>query len=214
MNKLDFKKTDKPLYSGKTGRFDLVDVPEMTFLSIEGQGDPNTSQTYAKSVAALYGLSYGLKFHGKKALEMDHVVGPLEGLWWADDMTAFSARDKSSWRWAMMIRQPEWVTPEIFSQVREQVLAKTAKKKDAATDAEHINHVTLKRWSEGRCVQVLHLGSYDDEGPVLADMHSRFIPENGLKMRGLHHEIYLSDPRRVAPEKLKTILRQPVENAP
>ena len=211
MDKIDFKKQDKPLYTGKVGRFDILDVPEMSFLSIDGQGDPNTSQAYGMSVAALYGLSYSLKFYGKKAHGVDHVVGPLEGLWWADDMAAFSARDKSSWKWTMMIRQPEWVTDAEFREVRAQQLVKTAKKKDAATDAEHINQVVFKRFAEGKAVQVMHVGPYDDEGPVLAQMHDQFIPENGLEMRGLHHEIYLSDPRKVAPEKLKTILRQPVK---
>lgn len=211
MDKSDFKKQDKPLYMGKLGRFDVVDVPEMLFLSIDGMGDPNTSADYGMAVAALYGLSYGLKFFDKKAHEVDHVVGPLEGLWWADDMDAFSARDKPSWKWTMMIRQPDWVTGDVLDEVRAQLLVKNAKKKEAPTDADHIGRVVLNRFAEGQCVQVLHVGPYDDEGPVLAQMQERFIPESGLKMHGLHHEIYLSDPRKIAPEKLKTILRQPVE---
>ncbi len=212
MDKIDFKKRDKPLYTGKAGRFDRVDVPQMLFLSIDGAGDPNTSKNYAMSVAALYGLSYGLKFLGKTAHQVDHVVGPLEGLWWADDMAVFTTRDKDSWKWRMMIRQPAWVTDTDLADVRAGVNVKNAKKKDAPTDKDHIDRVELPRFGEGRCIQVLHVGRYEDEGPILADMHQRFIPENGLKMRGLHHEIYLSDPRRIVADKLKTILRQPVEN--
>lgn len=209
MQKTDFKKIDKALYSGKTGRFDLITVPEQSFLMIDGVGNPNTSAAYGRAVAALYGLSYGLKFHGKPR-GVDHVVPPLEGLWWADDMSDFVARDKDRWKWTMMIRQPDWVRATDLAQVLESVVVKTAKKKDAATDEATLRAVRLESFAEGVVVQVLHVGPYDDEGPVLEAMHKEFIPENGLKMRGLHHEIYLGDPRKVAPETLKTILRQPV----
>ncbi len=209
MLKTDFKKQDKALYSGKVGRFDVVDVPAMKFLKIDGVGDPNTVPAYGRAVAALYGLSYGLKFYGKPR-GVDHVVPPLEGLWWADDMGSFTSRDKDSWKWLMMIRQPDWVGEEDLAAVQESVIAKTAKKKDAPTDEETLRAVRLGRFHEGLAVQVLHVGSYDAEGPVLEEMHKRFIPDNGYEMRGLHHEIYLGDPRKVAPDKLKTILRQPV----
>lgn len=211
MLKIDFKKTEKAFYSGKAGRFDLLEVPEMQFLSMQGQGDPNTSTEYSRAIAALYGLSYGLKFHCKKTLEKDHVVPPMDGLWWADDMSSFAQRDKSVWKWRMMIRQPDWITDAMFAEVLEVVIGKTAKKKDAATDEATLRSVALGKITEGLCVQTLHIGSYDDEGPVLEEMHTRFIPANGLRMAGLHHEIYLGDPRKVPPEKLKTILRQPVE---
>lgn len=209
MLKTDFKKQDKALYSGKVGRFDVIDVPEMNFLMIDGMGDPNTSPAYGRAVAAIYGLGYGLKFFGKPR-GVDHVVPPLEGLWWADDMGSFTSRDKDSWKWRMMIRQPDWVGQADFAEVLESVVAKTAKKKEAPTDEETLRAVCLERFGEGLAVQVLHVGPYDDEGPVLEEMHKRFIPDNGFVVRGLHHEIYLGDPRKVAPEKLKTILRQPV----
>ncbi|WP_456388735.1 GyrI-like domain-containing protein [Profundibacter sp.] len=209
MQKTDFKKTDKALYSGKVGRFDLIEAPQLNFLMIDGAGDPNTSPVYGRAVGALYGLGYGLKFHGKPR-GVDHVVGPLEGLWWADDMGSFAAGDKSSWKWTMMIRQPDWVIAADLDEVLEVVVVKTAKKKAAPTDEAALRDVRLEHFEEGLVAQVLHVGPYDDEGPVLEDMHKRFIPESGLVMRGLHHEIYLGDPRKVAPEKLKTILRQPV----
>lgn len=212
MQKIDFKKVDKALYSGKVGRFDLVKVCEQNFLMIDGAGDPNTSPAYGRAVAALYGLSYGLKFHGKPR-GVDHVVGPLEGLWWADDMASFATGDKSSWQWTMMIRQPDWVIAADLAEVLEAVVVKSAKKKDAPTDEATLRSVRLEPFREGLVVQVLHVGPYDDEGPILEDMHKRFIPENGLAMRGLHHEIYLGDPRKVTPEKLKTLLRQPVMQA-
>ena len=209
MIKTDFKKVDKALYTGKVGRFDLIEVPQQSYLMIDGVGNPGTVPAYGRALAALYGLSYGLKFHGKPK-GLDHVVGPLEGLWWADDMSSFTSRKKDQWQWTMMIRQPEWVTAADMAQVLENVVAKTAKKRDATTDEATLRQVRLEGLCEGLVVQVLHIGSYDEEGPVLAEMHNRFIPENGLAMRGLHHEIYLGDPRKVAPEKLKTILRQPV----
>ncbi len=209
MLKTDFKKQDKALYSGKVGRFDVIDVPEMNFQMIDGIGDPNTAPAYGRAVAALYGLSYGVKFYGKPR-GVDHVVPPLEGLWWADDMGSFTSRDKDSWKWRMMIRQPDWVGVEDLAAVQESVIAKTAKKKDAPTDEETLRAVRLERFHEGLAVQVLHIGPYDAEGPVLEEMHKRFIPDNGFVARGLHHEVYLGDPRKVAPDKLKTILRQPV----
>lgn len=209
MQKMDFKKVDKALYSGKVGRFDLITVPEQSFLMIDGVGNPNTAPAYGRAIAALYGLSYGLKFHGKPR-GVDHVVPPLEGLWWADDMDSFASGDKGQWKWTMMIRQPDWVEAADLLHVLESAVVKTAKKKDAATDEQTLRAVRLENLDEGLVVQVLHVGPYDNEGPVLEQMHKEFIPENGLAMRGLHHEIYLGDPRKAAPEKLKTILRQPV----
>lgn len=209
MLKTDFKKVDKALYSGKVGRFDLIKVPQQSFLMIDGAGNPGTAPAYGRAVAALFGLSYGLKFHGKPH-GVDHVVPPLEGLWWADDMDSFISGEKDKWLWTMMIRQPDWVVDEDLAQVLESVVVKTAKKRRAATDEATLRKVRLEGFCEGQVVQVLHIGSYNQEGPILADMHKRFIPNNGLVMRGLHHEIYLGDPRKVSPEKLKTILRQPV----
>ncbi|AVX03728.1 hypothetical protein MXMO3_01197 [Maritalea myrionectae] len=212
MEKLDFKKRDKPYYSGKVGRFDRIDVPPMNYLMIDGEGGP-VGESYAPSIGALYSMSYGLKFLSKTELEKDYVVGPLQGLWWAEDMNTFIARQKDQWLWTMMIRQPEWLTKDHVEQVRTSAIAKNAGKKEPPTSEELLRKVRLETYHEGDCVQVLHVGSYDDEGPILHKMHHEFIPENGLKMHMKHHEIYLNDPRRVAPEKLKTVLRQPVKPA-
>ena len=208
MDKLDFRKTDPALYSGKVGRFDRLVVPPMTFLMVDGIGDPNQSPAYAQAASALFGLSYGLKFAAKAALARDHVVGPLEGLWWADDMADFVMSRRDRWRWTMMIRQPDWITPEMVETARAKMLAKAAK--DPAKTAEMLTAVRLAVFAEGDCLQVLHLGSYADESPVIARLHAQELPERGLRPTGHHHEIYLNDPRRVPPEKLRTILRQPV----
>ncbi|WP_323779865.1 GyrI-like domain-containing protein [Thalassovita sp.] len=211
MDKLDFKKTDKPFYSGRTGRWDRVRVPQMTFLAIEGQGDPNGA-AYAASIAALYPLAYAIKF-SMKAEGRDFVVPPLEALWWADDMAAFVAGDRAHWRWKAMLRMPEAVTEDMLNAAYAKTLAKLVKAKDSVTDADHVEAVGLWRFEEGDCLQTLHSGSYADEAPVLAALHHEVMPGMGLTFAGDHHEIYLSDPRRVAPEKLKTILRQPVKPA-
>ena len=202
MEKIDFKKTLKHLYAPKK-KFEIVDVPEMQFLMVDGHGDPNTAQEYADAVEALFGVAYKMKFISKKTLERDHTVPPLEGLWWAEDMDTFISRDKSAWDWTMMIMTPNWITEEIFTAAVDEV----RKKKAPAS----LDKVRLEKYHEGLSVQVMHIGSYDDETPVLAKLHDEFIPENGYAMTGKHHEIYLSDPRRVAPEKLKTVLRQPVK---
>ncbi len=201
MTKVDFKKTLKHLYNPKK-KFETVDVPEMQLLMVDGHGDPNTAQAYKDAVAALYAVAYKMKFISKKGLQIDYVVPPLEGLWWAEDMATFLTREKSAWDWTMMIMAPEWITGAIFADAVEQV----RKSKNPAA----LDQVRLEGYYEGLSVQIMYVGSYDDEGPILAKMHSDFIPENGLVENGKHHEIYLSDPRRVAPEKLKTVLRQPV----
>src|SRR5690606_27165315 len=139
----------------------------------------------------------------KRELGRDYVVPPLEGLWWADDMAAFTARrEKSSWRWTLLLLQPERIDAAFVEQARDAVRAKKA--------PPRLDGIRFESLDGGLCVQTLHVGSFDEEGPVLARMHNEFIPVNGLRMTGRHHEIYLSDPRRAAPEKLRTILRQPV----
>lgn len=210
MQKTDFKKQDKQYYTGKPGRFDVLCLPNWPFLMIDGTGTPGTSPAYIRALGALYALSYNLKFQSKKRFAVDYVVGPLEGLWWAEDMSDFITRKKENWLWTMMIRQPDWLTEGMIDQARVETIQKLAKKKDPATDRETLENTRFQTLTEGKCVQVLHIGSYDDEGPILKEMHEVFIPTNGFKMTGKHHEIYLGDPRRVAPEKLKTILRQPV----
>ena len=206
MPKIDFKKELKHLYRPSTKEFAVVDVPPMRFLMIDGHGDPNTAQEYRDALEALYAVAYKLKFMSKKemgmGMGMDYVVPPLEGLWWAEDMETFTTgRDKSAWDWTMMIMQPQCITQEMF----EEALKQVEKKKLAA-----LPKLRLETYHEGLSVQIMHVGSYDDEAPTLDRMHHEFIPEDGYEMAGKHHEIYLSDPRRVAPEKLKTVLRQPI----
>jgi hypothetical protein len=202
MSKVDFKKEYKELYVPPKD-FVFVDVPEMQFLMVDGHGDPNVAQEYQEALEALYAVAYKIKFSSKKQLERDYVVPPLEGLWWAEDMETFTtARDKSQWDWMMMIMTPEWVSPEIFVEAVEQV----RKGKNPAA----LDKVRLESYQEGLSIQIMHVGSYDDEGPTLLKLHTKFLPENGYVENGKHHEIYLSDPRKVAPEKLKTVLRQPV----
>jgi len=202
MTKIDFKKTLKHLYNPPK-RFITVDVPEMQFLMVDGHGDPNTTQDYKNAIEALYAVAYKIKFLSKKGLEKDYTVPPLEGLWWAEDMETFITREKSQWDWTMMIMTPDWISAEFFVDACKQV----RKTKDPGA----LDKVRLERYHEGLSVQIMHIGSYDDEGPVLSQMHSDFIPNNGYVENGKHHEIYLSDPRRVAPEKLKTVLRQPIK---
>lgn len=205
MSKIDLKKELKHLYS-PPARFTVVEVPPLQFLMVDGHGDPNTATEYAQAVEALYAVSYKLKFQSKAQADGDYVVMPLEGLWWAADMGAFTARDKGAWDWTMMIVQPDWITGEMFEEVRGQV----ARKKDLPA----LPRLRLETYHEGLSVQIMHVGSYDDEGPVLHRLHHEFLPENNLEPTGKHHEIYLGDPRKVAPEKLKTVLRQPVRRLP
>ena len=203
-DKVDFKKTLKHLYKPKSKDFSLVDVPEMQFLMVDGHGDPNQAAEYQQAVEGLYAVAYKLKFASKK-LGKDYTVPPLEGLWWAEDMNSFTTNlDKSAWDWTMMIMTPEWITTEMFSQA---VAAAGASKVLPALDL-----VCFETYHEGLSAQILHIGSYDDEAPTLARLHNEWLPENGYAENGKHHEIYLSDPRRVAPEKLKTVLRQPVQS--
>ena len=211
MKKFDFKKIDKKLYSGKIGRFDILDIPPIPYLMIDGAGNPNTSKAYGQAISALYGLSYGLKFHSKIELGKDYVVPLLEGLWWADDMNAFASGDKNRWQWTMMMRLPVWITPSLLEDIRAVSISKNAKKKVPPTNGHTIAKIRLETLTEGKCVQVLYVGPYDNEGETLRTMHSEFIPQNNMSMTGKHHEIYLNDPRKISPEKLKTILRQPVE---
>ncbi len=205
---IDPKKT-LDAYQAKHGVIRLVEVPPLQYLMVDGAGDPNTAQAYQDAVTALFPLAYTLKFASRKEFGIDTVVMPLEGLWHAPDMASFtSQRDKSAWLWTLMIMVPDHVTTEMFADAVASVEAKAVKKKEQPSPA--LSTVRLETLAEGLSVQTLHLGPFDDEAPVLDDLHHRFIPENGLEMRGLHHEVYLSDMRRVEPAKLRTILRQPV----
>ena len=204
-DKTDFKKA-LGSYQAKRGEFRVVDVPDMQYLMIDGRGDPNTSPAYAEALGALYPVAYKLKFASKKDFGRDYVVPPLEGLWWAEDMDFFTAsRDKSRWDWTMMLMVPGWADQGMFEAAVGQAGAKSP--------PARLGDVRVRSLSEGRCVQTLHVGSFDDEAAVLARMHHEFIPDHGPCMAGKHHEIYFSAFRRVAPEKLRTILRQPVVTA-
>jgi hypothetical protein len=202
--KLDFKR-ELACYRAKRNSPQVTHVPDLQYLMIDGHGDPNTP-VYGDAVSALYPVAYKLRFASKKILDRDYVVMPLEGLWWADDMDTFTtARDKAQWDWTLMIMVPDWITAEMFSDAVEQVGMK-----DRPT---RLDDLRLEALSEGRCVQALHVGAYDDEAELLRYMHEEFIPDQGLRMIGKHHEIYLSDPRRVEQAKLRTILRQQVADA-
>ena len=203
MTKTDFKKELRHLYKPTAKEFTVVEVPRMQFLMVDGHGDPNTAQQYKDAIEALYAVAYRVKFASKRELDQDYVVPPLEGLWWAEDIDAFTtSRDKSAWDWTMMLMQPEWITGEMLAGAIAHV--------DRTKNLLALPKLRLEEYHEGLSVQILHIGSYDDEGPMLHRMHHQFIPQNNFRLGGKHHEIYLSDARRVAPEKLRTVLRQPV----
>lgn len=192
---VDLKKLDS--YRAKAGEFRVLEVPPLAYLAIDGHGDPNTD-VYREAIETIFPVAYKLKF-ASKAAGRDYVVPPLEALWTAEDHELFTTRrDKSQWDWTMLNLVPEWTTAADVDAAL------------AAAKGPTLDRVRLETIVEGLCVQTLHVGSYDDEGPVLARLHDEFIPAEGLVMTGRHHEIYLSDVRRVAPEKLRTILRQPV----
>lgn len=202
MARYDVKRELGQCYAPRNTDWALVEVPGQQFIAVDGAGDPNTSGEYVRAVEALYGVAYTIKFRSKNDLGRDFVVGPLEGLWWSDRPEVFITRDKDAWSWRMLISQPDWITEGLIDE------AKTAaqKKKGLPT----IGEVRRETLEEGTCAQLLHVGPYDDEGPVLARLHDEYLAANNLRMTGHHHEIYLSDPRRTEPARLKTILRQPV----
>jgi hypothetical protein len=201
MQSYDIKKERRELYGPRAGRFETVDVPEVGFLMVDGHGDPNVATAYREAVETLYTASYAVRAVAKADLARIHTVAPLEGLWSAEDLEVYRTRDKSAWDWTMMIAQPDWITSEIV----DDAMVAARKKRLPALDL-----LRFERYAEGRCVQTLHIGSYDNEGPTLARLHDEFLPEHGLAPTGRHHEIYLSDARKTEPAKLRTILRQPV----
>lgn len=202
MEKLDLKRELKQLYQPSAKEVLEVEVPTLNYLMVDGEGDPNTSPAYAEAVEALFGVAYAIKFMIKKGpLAIDYGVMPLEGLWWADDPAAFASGDKSVWKWTMMIMQPACATPEII----DSAVAEVTKKKHPPA----IPKLRFEALTEGRCAQILHIGPFSEEGPTIDRLH-RFIDARG-KIRGKHHEIYLSDIRKAEPSKWKTILRQPMQ---
>lgn len=203
MEKIDFRKALKTLYDPPKGRFVTVEVPPLDYFMVDGAGDPNSAAAYAQAVEALYSASYTLKFMSKKDLGRDYVVPPLEGLWWAADMRTFITREKGKWSWTMMIMVPEFIGAGMAGRAVE-----AARKKNALPALDLLR---FERLEEGLCVQTMHVGSYDEEGPVLKALHEEFLPASGLKETGKHHEIYIGDPRKTEAARLRTVLRQPVE---
>lgn len=201
MAALDLKKTWPHLYAPSAKTATLVQVPPLHCLMFDGTGDPNTAPTYPIAIQTLYTLAYTLKFALKREQGYDYAVMPLEGLWWADDMTQFRTDQRENWRWTMLIVQPEEVTAERFA-----AACTTATKKiDAATIAQ----VRLEIYAEGLSAQILHRGPYAAEAPTIAALHT-FIETQGYLRTGKHHEIYLKNPQRTRPEQLLTVLRQPI----
>lgn len=202
MKNIDYRKNLKQLYRPSAKEISIVDVPRMNFLMVDGKGDPNTSQSYKEAIETLFQFSYTLKFMIKKGKkQIDYSVPPLEGLWWVPDMKDFSTERKKDWLWTMMIMQPDIIAKSEIDEAREIV----RKKKNPSA----LNKVNFKSFDEGKSAQILYTGAYKDEGPAIARIHA-FIKQSGYRLDGKHHEIYLSDMRRTAPEKLKTVIRQPM----
>jgi hypothetical protein len=194
-------RTHEQLYRAKVGAPEMVEVPPARFLMLDGHGDPNTSGVYAQAIQALYSAAYAIKFALKKAGGPDERVAPLEGLWWGAEGVDFAVSSKGEWDWTMLIRVPEAASDELVADA----LASAAVKKPGVP----IERIRVEQYAEGLAAQVMHLGPYAQEGPTIKALHE-FIAEHGYQRAGKHHEIYIGDPRRAAPAKLKTVLRQPV----
>ena len=202
MAKIDLKRELVDLYKAPREPV-LVDVPSLTYAMVDGTGSPNDNEWFEEAVGALYAVSYTLKFKLKRGPRaMDYVVMPLQGLWWAEDMDVFVLDKRDDWLWTLMILQPDEVTKDVFEEACQEVLDKKG--------LEAVGQLRLETYHEGPSAQVMHIGPYADEAPTIACLHE-FIHDSGRSPRGKHHEIYLGDPRRTAPERLKTILRQPVD---
>ena len=202
MEKIDYKQQLKHLYKPSSKKVEIVEVPQMNFLMVDGEGDPNTSTSFSDAIEALFPLSYTLKFMVKNGeIGIDYGVLPLEALWWADDMSAFTTGNKDFWKWTIMIMQPDFITTQMVEKAKQEV---EKKKKPASLPL-----VSFEPFKEGKAAQILHMCPFSEEGPTIEKVHL-FIEENGSHLVGKHHEIYLSDIRRAAPEKWKTIVRQPM----
>lgn len=201
MEKIDYKKTLKDLYRPSQKEVVEVHVPAMNFLMVDGQGNPGTSQEFQEAVESLYPVSYTLKFMVKRGEPgIDYGVLPLEGLWWADDMADFVNGNKDRWKWTLMIMQPEMIAADMV----EEAIAQVRKKKNPPG----LPRLRLEHFEEGRSAQIMHVGSFEQEGPTVERVH-QYIEASEGRLSGKHHEIYLNDPRRTAPERLKTVIRQP-----
>ena len=204
MEKIDFKKKFKDLYAASAKKPTIIEVPQMNFLMVDGQGDPNTAQSFQQAIQTLYGMSFTAKFILKEDTSTpDYVVPPLEGLWYTRDIIEFDLNKKDKWKWTLMIMQPEWFTQDVYQQTREAL----KKKKNPPA----LSKLRFETFHEGKSAQITHIGSYDAEPPTIGKLHA-FIKELGYELHGKHHEIYLSDPRRCQPENLKTIIRQPISS--
>ncbi len=203
MKKINYKNELKQFYRQSAKKIEIVDLPKMNFLMINGKGNPNKSIEFSNAVEALYAVSYSIKFSIKRSdMNIDYGVMPLEGLWWVDNMKDFDINKKEDWKWTLMIMQPEIVTNEHIKNAMEQV----KKKKNPIS----LSKIEFKSFKEGKSVQTLHIGPFSEEGPTIEKIHT-FISDNNRQIRDKHHEIYLSDTRRAKPENWKTIIRQPIQ---
>lgn len=201
MEKTDFKKELKQFYRAPAAEVVEVNVPPLRYFMVDGKGNPNTCPEYTAEVEALFSVSYFVKFAVKRSPQpTDYLVMPLEGLWWADDLSAFTADEKDDWNWTMMIMQPPCASDDVLHEA----MSAVARKKQLPA----LDKLRLEQFSEGRCAQILHVGPFSEEGPTIVRLHEFIEDRSGLK--GKHHEIYLSDVRRAAPKNWKTILRQPM----
>jgi hypothetical protein len=201
LTKIDLKKENKEIYYPSSKKVEILDLPEMKFLMIDGKGDPNTSKEYKDAMETIFPISYKTKFISKKENSQDYVVMPLEGLWWVDNMEEFSLENRNSWKWTVMIRQPPFISKDIINKA----ITDIEKKKNLPS----MSKIYLKSFKEGKAVQIMHIGPYgESESPTVQKLHE-YIENNGYKSRGKHHEIYISDIRRTKPERLRTIIRQP-----
>ncbi len=213
MKILDLKKQFKNLYQPSAKKIEVVQVPNLQFIMIDGAiekgSEPGKSPTFAEATQALYSLCYTLKFMLKKRKTnaVDYPVMALEGLWWVED-GFFDITVKDNWFYTLMIMKPEVITNELFEEARDGVRKKKG-------DSEMLSKLRLANFEEGLCAQVMHIGPYAIE-PATVDRMKEFMAENGLRdnvgPNGKHHEIYISDPRKAAPDKMKTVLRHPVIN--
>ena len=201
MEKNDYKKVFKEFYNPPKKPV-IIEVPEFNFAMIDGKGNPNESQEYQEALQALYGISFTLKFSLKKKGRIDYSVMPLEGLWWVEGKQEFSIDKKEDWAWTSMIMQPELATEDDLTEAMTQLKQKK--------NPPSLSKVRFESFKEGLAVQIMHIGPYSEEKPTIEKLHA-FVENEGYSLRGKHHEIYIGNPEKSAPEKLRTVIRQPIE---
>lgn len=201
--KIDYKKEFPDIYNPSSKEISIITIPPMKFFMIDGKGDPNTSQEFQDAIPVLYGASFTLKMKEikKKTPTKDYVIPPLEGLWYMPNMKEWSMTDKNKWQWTLMIRIPDFATADQIYRTIEILKQKP--------NLPSLPKLRIETYNEGLSMQIMHIGPYDAEPPTIAKMH-KFAEQNGYKLNGKHHEIYLGDPRKGDPLKIKTILRQPI----